>query len=151
MRAFYQNREVKFRSVLFCLTLVHISAASGLCSNDDWNTLKTAQWFALGGIGAAGTMSKEEGALRSLLHEPNAASKLKLLLSEGNLAGQCYALLGLYVLRDAAYQENFARYKSSDARVKTVAGCMISEQSISSVVSNIQAGRYDGMLNAPIH
>jgi len=98
--------SVKFRSVLFCLTLVHISAASGLCSNDDWNTLKTAQWFALGGIGAAGTMSKEEGALRSLLHEPNAASKLKILLSEGNLAGQCYALLGLYVLRDTAYQKN---------------------------------------------
>jgi len=96
-------------------------------------------------------MSKEEGALRSLLHEPNAASKLKILLSEGNLAGQCYALLGLYVLRDAAYQENFARYKSSDARVKTVAGCMISDQSVSSVVSKIQAGRYDGMVNAPIH
>jgi len=142
---------VKLRCGLFCLTLVLIFAASGLCSNDDWNTLKKAQWFALGGIGTAGTMSKEEGALRSLLREPNAASKLKALLSEGNLAGQCYALLGLYVLRVPPYQENFSRYKSSDARVKTVAGCMISEQSVSTVVSNIEAGRYDGMLNAPIH
>jgi hypothetical protein len=142
---------VKFRSVLFCLTLLHISTALGLGSNDNWNTLKTAQWFALGGIGAAGTMSKEEGALRGLLHEPNAATKLKALLAEGNLAGQCYALLGLHVLHDAAYQQNLSRYKSSDARVKTVAGCMISEQSVSSVVSNIEAGRYDGILNAPIH
>ncbi len=84
-------------------------------------------------------------------HEPNAAGKLKALLSEASLAGQCYAFLGLYVLHDAAYQENFARYKSSDARVKTVGGCMITEQPVSSVVSNITAGRYDTMLNAPIH
>jgi hypothetical protein len=131
--------------------MLHISAALGLSSEGDWNTLKSAQWFALGGIGVAGTTSKEEKAFRSLLEEPNAISKLKALLSEANLAGQCYALLGLYLLRDAAYQENSARYKSSDARVKTVAGCMITEQPISSVVSNITAGRYDRTLNAPIH
>ena len=96
-------------------------------------------------------MSKEEGALRSLLHEPNAGSKLKALLSDGNLAGQCYALLGLYLLHDGAYQENVVRYKSSDARVKTVAGCTISEQPVSSVISNIAAGRYDRMLTDRIH
>ena len=142
---------MKFRSALLCLTVLHIAAASGPSSNDDWNTLKAAQWFALGGIGVAGTTSKEERAFRSLLDEPNPAARLKALLSEANLAGQCYALLGLYLLHDAAYQENVARYKSSDARVKTVAGCMISEQPVSSVVSNIASGRYDRMLNDPIH
>jgi hypothetical protein len=77
--------------------MLHISAALGLSSEDDWNTLKSAQWFALGGIGVAGTTSKEDKAFRSLLEEPNAISKLKALLSEANLAGQCYALLGLYL------------------------------------------------------
>jgi hypothetical protein len=143
--------SVKFRCALFCLTVLHIAPAFGLSSNDAWNTLKAAQWFAVGGIGVAGTTSKEERAFRSLLHEPDAAGKLKALLSEATLAGQCYALLGLYILHDAAYQENLARYKSSDARVKTVGGCMITEQPVSGVVSNIAAGRYDGMLNAPIH
>jgi hypothetical protein len=142
---------MKFRSLLFCLTVLHITAAFGLSSNDDWNTLKAAQWFALGGIGVAGTTSKEELVFRTLLHEPNAAGKLKALLSEANLAGQCYALLGLYVLHDAAYEENVARYKSNDARVKTVAGCSITEQAVSSVVSNIATGRYDGMLKDPVH
>jgi hypothetical protein len=142
---------MKFRSALFCIIVLHIFSALGQSSKDDWNTLKDAGWFAMGGIGVAGTTSKEERAFRSLLHEPNAADKLKALLSEANLAGQCYALLGLYVLHDAAYQENFARYKSSDARVKTVGGCMITEQPISSVVSNITAGRYDTMLNDPVH
>jgi hypothetical protein len=113
--------------------------------------VEAAQWFALGGIGVAGTTSKEELVFRTLLHEPNAAGKLKALLSEANLAGQCYALLGLYVLHDAAYEENVARYKSNDARVKTVAGCSITEQPVSSVVSNIAAGRYDGMLKDPVH
>jgi hypothetical protein len=131
--------------------MLHVAAASGLASNDDWNTLKTAQWFALGGIGVAGTTSKEEQAFRSLLHESNAAGKLKALLSEANLAGQCYALLGLYTLHDAAYEESIGRYKASDARVKTVGGCMITEQPVSSIVSNIAAGRYDKVLNAPIH
>ena len=142
---------MKFRSTLFCLTVLHIAATSGLSSNDDWNTLKAAQWFALGGIGVAGTTSKEEMAFRSLLHEPNAAGKLKALLSEANLAGQCYALLGLHVLHDAAYHENVARYQSSDARVKTVAGCMISEQPVSNLVSKIATGQYDKMLDRPIH
>jgi hypothetical protein len=142
---------VKFRSALFCLAVLHIAAASGLSSNDDWNTLKAAQWFALGGIGVAGTTSKEEMAFRTLLHEPNAAARLKDLLSEANLAGECYALLGLYVLHDAAYQENIARYKSSDARVKTAAGCMISEQPVSNVVSKIATGQYDNVLDRPIH
>jgi hypothetical protein len=142
---------VKFRSALFCLTVLHIAATSGLSSNDDWNALKAAQWFALGGIGVAGTTSKEERAFRSVLHEPNATGKLKALLSEANLAGQCYALLGLHVLHDAAYQENIARYQSSDARVKTAAGCMISEQPVRNLVSNIAAGQYDKMLDRPIH
>jgi hypothetical protein len=79
---------VKFRSALFCLAVLHIAAASGPSSNDDLNTLKAAQWFALGGIGVA-TTSKEESAFRSLMHEPDAAGKLKALLSEANLAGQC--------------------------------------------------------------
>jgi hypothetical protein len=136
---------------MFCLVALHITAAFGLSSNDDWNTLKGAQWFALGGIGVAGTTSKEEMAFRSLLHEPNAVGKLKALLSEANLAGQCYALLGLYLLHDAAYEKNVARYKSSDTRVKTVGGCNIMEQPVSNVVSNIAAGRYDRMLDAPIH
>jgi hypothetical protein len=152
----YESRSatlvsVKFRSVLFCLAVLHITAVFGLSSNEDWNTLKGAQWFAFGGVGVAGTTSKEEMAFRSLLHEPNAVAKLKSLLSEANLAGQCYALLGLHVLHDQAYQENVARYKSNDARVKTVAGCMITEQPVSNVVSNIAAGHYDSMLNAPIH
>jgi hypothetical protein len=131
--------------------MLHVAATSGLESNDDWNTLKAVQWFAMGGIGVAGTTSKEERAFRSLLHEPNAAGKLKALLSEANLAGQCYALLGLYTLHDAAYEQSIARYKSSDSRVKTVGGCMITEQPVSSIVSNIAAGRYDKVLTAPIH
>jgi hypothetical protein len=143
--------SVKFRSALFFLAVVYVGAAFGVSSNEDWNTLKGAQWFAFGGIGIAGTTSKEEIAFRSLLHEPNAVGRLKSLLSEANLAGQCYALLGLHLLHDQAYRENIARYKSSAARVKTVAGCMITEQPVSTVVSNIAAGRYDSVLNAPIH
>jgi hypothetical protein len=54
--------------------MLHISAALGLSSEGNWNTLKSAQWFALGGIGVAGTTSKEEKAFRSLLEEPNASA-----------------------------------------------------------------------------
>jgi hypothetical protein len=31
---------VKFRSVVFCLAALHITAAFGLSSNEDWNTSK---------------------------------------------------------------------------------------------------------------
>ena len=143
--------KVKFRRALFCLAVLHIAAIPRLAANDDWNTLKVAEWFALGGIGVAGTTSKEEIAFRNLMRESNAATKLKTLLSNANLAGQCYALLGLYVLHDAAYEQNVARYKSNDARVKTVAGCAITEQPVSNIVSNIAAGRYDGILRGPVH
>ena len=143
--------KVKFRRALFCLAVLHIAAIPRLAATDDWNTLKAADWFALGGIGVAGTTSKEEIAFRSLLRESDAAKKFKTLLSNANLAGQCYALLGLYILHDAAYEQNVAHYKSDNARVKTVAGCAITEQPISNIVSNIAAGRYDGILRGPVH
>jgi hypothetical protein len=119
--------------------------------NDPVATLESAEWFALGGIGVAGTTSKEEIALRAVLREKEAASQFKTLLAKGNLAGQVYALLGLRLLHDAAYEKNIGRYKENHAIVRTVSGCSIMNQPVASVAASMDKGMLDVALQNPAH
>lgn len=115
------------------------------------HALAKAEWFAVGGIGYAGTTSPEEKTFRGLLQQPDAVSALKELLRSGNGPAQCYALLGLRLLHDPAYQENIARYKAAKAQIKTVSGCIVMEQPVSNIVANIDRGLYDDALQRPVH
>jgi hypothetical protein len=56
MIAFCHTGISEISITIFCLVALQITAAFGLSSNDDWNTLKAAHWFALGGIGVAGAV-----------------------------------------------------------------------------------------------
>jgi len=55
--------------------------------------VQDADKFALGGIGVAGTISKGESALRTILDEPDAAKQLEGMLPHATDAGRLYILL----------------------------------------------------------
>ena len=63
--------------------------------------------FALGGIGAAGTISKGESALRTILAQPDAATQLEKMLPHATDAGRLYVLVGLRVCDRSAYKRAF--------------------------------------------
>jgi hypothetical protein len=108
--------------------------------------LEKASMFALGGIGVAGTMSSGERALRELLEKPDAVAQLERLLTSATPAGRLYALLGLRVKDRASYDRAVRKLKSSDAKVETARGCMLSREPFGDLVKEIERGSFDSFL-----
>jgi hypothetical protein len=109
-------------------------------------TLRKTELFALGGIGVAGSMSEGERALREVLNEPGVTVRLEKLLSDASPAGQLYALLGLRVRDRAAYERALGKLRTTNAKVHTARGCMLSEESFGDLMKEIERGLYDNFL-----
>jgi hypothetical protein len=99
-----------------------LCAASFACGSD----VHDADKFALGGIGVAGTMSKGESALRTILDQPDAVTQLEKMLPHATDAGRLYILVGLHLRDRSAYKRAFDSYSQHDSTVETVRGCMVS-------------------------
>jgi hypothetical protein len=109
--------------------------------------LEKAGMFALGGIGVAGTMSPGERALREILANPNAVSRMERLLTNATPAGRLYALLGLRLKDRALYTRIIQALRPVDAKVETARGCMLSQESFGDLVKEIERGQYDTFLD----
>jgi hypothetical protein len=106
-------------------------------------TLSEIPLFAFGGIGIAGTTSHGEIAFNNVLTSDTAAADFAEVLKSGTPQAKCYALVGLRLKDRAAFDEQVKHFASSKQEVQTCAGCMMSKQSMSSVVANIQKGSFD--------
>ena len=112
--------------------------------------VEDADKFAIGGIGVAGTMSKGESALRTVLEKPDAVAQLEKMLLHATDAGRLYILVGLRVRDRSAYKRAFDSYAKHDTTVETVHGCMISRESFQSVMREIDRGDFDSFLKQPV-
>jgi hypothetical protein len=120
---------------------------SVICSaRTDDSGLQSAGSFALGGVGVAGTISVGERALREVLKQPDAVTRLEAMLPGASPAGKLYALLGLRIRDHAAYQRALEKCRSTDAKVETARGCMLSQESFRDLVKEIERGQYDTFL-----
>jgi len=108
--------------------------------------LEGAESFALGGVGVAGTMSSGERALREILKNNDAVSRLEALVSNAAPAGKLYALLGLRIRDRAAYERALEKIRMTDATVETARGCILSREPFRDLVKEIQRGQYDSFL-----
>jgi hypothetical protein len=111
--------------------------------------VQDADKFALGGIGAAGIISKGESALRTILDQPDAVSQLEKMLPHATDAGRLYILVGLRMRDRSAYKRAFDLYSQHDSTVETVRGCMISKESFKAVMREIDRGNFDVLLKQP--
>ena len=100
----------------------------------------------MGGVGVAGTMSAGERALRQILKEPDAVLQLERMIPNATPAGKLYALLGLRARDRAAYQRALEMCRSTDAKVETARGCILSQESFRDLVKEIERGNYDASL-----
>src|SRR5437867_9823591 len=115
------------------------------CGSD----VQDADKFALGGIGVAGTISKGESALRTILAAPDAVTQLEKMLPQATDAGRLYILLGLRMRDRSAYKRAFESYAKHDSTVETVRGCMISRESFQALMREIDRGNFDILLKQP--
>jgi hypothetical protein len=110
-------------------------------------TLRKTGSFALGGVGVAGTMSEGERALREVLKQSDAVTRLESMLPDASAAGQLYALLGLRARDRAAYQRALAKYGQRETEVQTMRGCILQQESFGTLVKQIDHGDYDSSLS----
>ena len=121
------------------LSLCAVSLARG-------SDVQDADKFALGGIGVAGTISKGESALRTILAAPDAVTQLEKMLPQATDAGRLYILLGLRMRDRSAYKRAFESYAKHESIVETVRGCMISRESFQALMREIDRGNFDILL-----
>ena len=128
-----------------------------------YRELVSAEIFRVGGVGYSGETSEAELALYDLLEEQDAVEALKGLVSDGSYEGGLYGLLGLSVTNVGAFNravevykarkepperrlQSFAGLDVPKGQVTTQSGCIVGADGWLKVVSNIQSGRYDGVL-----
>jgi hypothetical protein len=133
-------------AIIRVLTTALVFSANFLARAESATHVESAESFALGGIGVAGTMSAGERALRAVLEKADAVTQLEALLPSATPAGKLYALLGLRIRDRAAYNRALEKCRTTDATVETARGCMLSRESFRELVKEIERGQYDNFL-----
>lgn len=135
--------EPKMKPHFLTMLLVTLFMVESAHSADPVKKLASIRDFAFGGIGAAGIISEGEVAFRGVLARPTAETDFTALLDSGNAQARCYSLVGLHVISPKAFAVQVKRFERDKTTVSTISGCMVMALPMSSVVTNISAGRYD--------
>jgi hypothetical protein len=137
--------NIRRLSAVLLFVVASLPCAAVMPANSE-TTLRSVDSFAMGGVGVAGTMSAGERALRQILKEPDAVSRLESMIPNATAAGKLYALLGLRARDRAAYERALEMCRSTDAKVETARGCMLSHEPFRDLVKEIEHGNYDASL-----
>jgi hypothetical protein len=137
--------NIRRLSAVLLFVISALPCAAVMPANSE-TTLRSVNSFAMGGVGVAGTMSAGERALRQILKEPDAVSRLESMIPNATGAGKLYALLGLHARDRAAYERALEMCRSTDAKVETARGWMLSQESFRDLVKEIERGIYDASL-----
>ena len=101
-----------------------------------YRTLLTAQRFEDVAIGYGAVRSKLVESYYILLNEPLADATFKSLLEEATLAGQLYALCGLYFTDQNFFHSAVEKYRHSEEKVDTLFGCIGGLMPVSTLVES---------------
>src|SRR6266851_2161131 len=93
--------------------------------------------FAFGGTGYAGVISDGEQDYRAILARKSAPADFEKLYSQGNLPAKCYALVGINKLNPARFKELAPPLRTSNEKVATMHGCILSDEAFADVVRQI--------------
>jgi hypothetical protein len=141
---FKMSRSIRWLVLLFLFGAGFVQAEQ---RSDPDSVLRKTSSFALGGVGVAGSMSEGERAVREVLKESDASSRLESLLPNASPAGQLYALLALRLRDRAAYQRVLEKYGANSATVQTIRGCILQKESFRELLKQIEHGDYDSFFS----
>lgn len=136
---------------LIMVILAQVGVSVAATSENAARDLASAKSFAFGGIGVAGLTSEGERNLRAVLQESDASQQLQSAVARATPAGKLYILVGLRRCDRAAYQKVLDSLVRPKDDVEVARGCMISRESFSQLLSQIQNGQFDDYLSRPPH
>lgn len=101
-----------------------------------YNDLLKAEIFETGRVGFAGTLSTHVISLNTLLAEKDGAAALGNLLAGATNAGRLYALSGLYYADRTGFDKGVELFRSSEAKVQVLNGCLISDEIVGKIIES---------------
>jgi len=115
--------------------------------DSSYDALFTAKQFATEPIGFSGkVIPAEVHALRCLMAEPDALSRVRDLIAHGTAAGQLYGLVGLKSLHAEEFASTIRSYASSTQSVVTISGDLMKQEPVSALADLIARGEYSTKL-----
>ena len=85
-------------------------------------TLREAETVKTAYAGLEGELAEETRAFREVMAAPDAPRQFERLLEQAGLAGQMYALAGLYLVDRERFEAAAPRYRGDEREVKVLAG-----------------------------
>jgi hypothetical protein len=107
-----------------------------------FETVQRAESFTVGGVGVAGTRTKQELAFRELIKQPKAGLQFRKLLDHGSPAGKMYGLLGLKLTDKSGFEEALPKFTDCDTKIETIGGCMVMRTTVGYVAKQIARGDF---------
>ncbi|MBB5057524.1 hypothetical protein HDF16_002230 [Granulicella aggregans] len=141
--------SIRAGSFVLALLLVGHTIGATAQSNgsvdDAMVRLSAVGFFAIGGTGFAGRISKGELDYKAILAQPQpqALKSFEQIYATGHPAAKGYALLGIHTLAPAKFDELYATVKDSVETVATMQGCILSTTKLSLIAKRINDGSYD--------
>ncbi|HLI77857.1 MAG TPA: hypothetical protein VKV02_13005 [Acidobacteriaceae bacterium] len=129
---------------LFALLGVQLAPAQTVPENPALGRLLHAAMFALGPVGYAGQTSPEERDYRQILAQPNALASFEELFARGNKQAKSYALAGMRQLSPARFRELYATLPDPNAKVHTMHGCIVSDETLRQVALSLASSSNPG-------
>ncbi len=114
-----------------------------------YEKLASADVFAIGPVGIAGTTSDQELALRALIAERQATAALASLAESATPAGRLYGLTGLSV-KDRTRVSALARGLDGATEVNELSGCIMGKVRAADILARIERGEYVDALKRPV-
>jgi len=118
-------------------------------SNEAWIRLVTVDRFAFGGIGYSQLQSAGEAAYEAIFSRPSALAEFETIYLVGNPETKAYALLGIHDLSFDRYLELARPLRNSHERVLTQSGCLVSVESMDTIIRHIDSGLYSLIKGTP--
>ncbi len=107
---------------------------------DAYHVLRDADFFSSGCVGFACVPPPTVEAFRVLIEDPGADAAFKSLLDEASLAGQLYALAGVYYTDADRFGLYAAPYRRTSKKVEYWSGCIGGRSAVRDLVTEIASG-----------
>ncbi len=132
--------------LVFALAVPSIACASNddYLATEDAQVLVKASHFGIGPVFMTAKITQGDAALRRIMKKDDAIKYLIPVFEKASPEGKCYALIGFRLLAPEYFERSRKRMSPwNDAKIRTVAGCIVGDATVGEVVQAIREGRYD--------
>jgi hypothetical protein len=128
---------------LCCSALLLLTSITLADTSEALKELEKAQFFPFGRVGVAGLRATSDTLFLQLASDANNSALFHSLWDKGTNEAKCYALLGLYWLKDPTADQLAEHLVSKHISVSTVHGCIVgTKEEVATFITSLKSGEY---------